>query len=287
MLSFLKRNKFSLYVISAFLVYLIIIFPFLRGKLDFPQTIQISLINIRLYSFFILIGIAVAGFMVEQESAGQKDMKDLKLDEALVWMIIPGIIFARLWHVITDFHLYQDKLIDALYVWNGGLGIFGGMVGGVLGAYLYTRKRKVNLIKGLELTSIFFPLAHMIGRLGNFANQELYGGATSLPWGQYINAKESYHHPAFLYEQIGNMVLFLILYNLYKRRGVKSDGFFILLYLFGYSIVRFAVDMIRLEPNIIWKFSTAQLTSIVLMIVIIVYYLFVFRNGKGNTAAKK
>lgn len=258
-----QQKKYSMVVgiISVCLFY-----PFLRGNWDFPDSMPLGPFDLRMYSLFILSGIILVALFFDKEKEKFKDLKSIEIDTALIWIIVPGIIGARIYHLITDWHLYSEDIIKSIYIWNGGLGIFGGLLGGIFGAYLYSKREKINLIKGLELTAIFLPLGHALGRFGNFANQELYGGKTNLPWGQYIEATESFHHPTFLYEQIGNLILFLLMYRLYKKDSVKGDGRFVAIYFMGYGVVRFLVDIFRKEPNIISIFSPAQVVSTFLII---------------------
>jgi len=193
----------------------------------------------------------------------------------------------NIWHVITDWYLYQNDPVAALYIWNGGLGIYGGIIGGLLGAYIYCRKQKLPFLQILDLLVVFIPLAQIIGRLGNLVNQEIFGPKTSLPWGFYVERLGNYFHPAFLYEQLGNLILFIILYNTYKylrsksypqdqlnhkliqhkltRLFVGKSGSLFILYLLGYAFIRFIVDFFRLEPAFYLGLTFAQFFSLLVM----------------------
>jgi len=206
------------------------------------------------------------------------------IEDALFYAVIPGVIGARLWHVFTDWHLYQNNPIEALFIWQGGLGIYGAILGGILGAYLYCRKKQLPFLKILDIVSLFLPLAQVVGRFGNLVNQEIYGSKTDLPWGFYVQAQQGYYHPAFLYEQVGNMVLFCLLYRLYqryylKRKSAKS-GLLTLLYFSGYAIVRFLVDFFRTEPRIYLGMTFAQFFSLAVLLVAGMLLFLKYRNNK-------
>lgn len=249
----------------GFSFYLLVLFPFLRGIWVFPASVDLGFFEIRLYAVLIMVGILTASYLFDRYKDRYKDLRKIQIDDALIYTLIPAILGARIWYVLTQWNYYSSNLLEIFQIWKGGLVIFGGFIGGVLGIYLYNKKVKFNFVKAIELLAIFIPLAHVIGRFGNFVNQELYGPMTDLPWGQYIQSTDSFHHPAFLYEQIGNYLLFLILYWLYKKRDIDGSGLFIVIYLMGYATVRFFVDFVRPEAEVLWVFTPAQVTSIVLV----------------------
>lgn len=251
----------------------------LRGAISLPRTLQLGSIEIYLYSVFILTGIGLSAFLFDKNKQGHIQLKQIDTVDALVWIIIPSMIGARMWHVMTDFYLYRDNLIEIVYLWNGGLGIFGGLIGGFSGAYFYARKQKVSLQKSLSLLAVFLPLGQIIGRFGNLTNRELYGPETSLPWGLYLHELGKSFHPAFTYEQVGNLVLFAVLYFLYKKHGLTK--ILIPVYLMGYGIVRFAVDFFRTEPRVLGYFTFAQLVS-VLLVLLTGWYLAKLSKNSAN-----
>lgn len=253
----------------------LIITPFyvlsLRGIINFPASINLGFAEVQFYSIFILTGVLVSAYLFDRQKQTYPAIKSLDTIEALLWIFVPAVLGARIWHVITDFDLYQDNLIESLYVWNGGLGIFGAILGGVMGAYLFSMKDKTDLQKGLALLAVFLPLGQVIGRFGNFANRELYGSVTNLPWGLYLGESGSYVHPTFAYEQVGNLLLFYILYFYYRKCGLKAQ--LIPLYLIGYSIVRFITDFYRTEQKVFLNLTVAQITSILLVLLASLYFV--------------
>jgi len=170
---------------------------------------------LRAYALCIIVGIIVGGVIASRRWRARGGTPDTL--ELVIAVAIPcGIVGARIYHVITDYQLYfgpgRDPL-DALKIWNGGLGIWGAVAGGVLGGYLVGRRRKVRFPAMLDAVAPGLVVAQAIGRLGNWFNQELFGRPTTLPWGLEIDeryrptAYEQYatFHPTFLYELLWNL----------------------------------------------------------------------------------
>lgn len=258
-----NKRLLLLLVLALFPIVIVYIFM-LRGSLPFPQSLDLGLVEIQVYSLFILAGIGVTAFLFDKNKQSHQQLKKIDTLDALIWILIPAIIGARIWHILTDFYLYSDNLIEIFYIWNGGLGIFGGMLGGLIGVYLYTKKIAVDLWDALALLVVFLPLGQVIGRFGNFANHELYGPKTNLPWGLYLREKGESFHPSFAYEQFGNILLFMVMYYSYKRYGLSKNSLFV--YLMGYGTVRFFVDFFRTEPHIWGVLTLAQIVSLLLVL---------------------
>lgn len=237
--------------------------------MDISRTgIEIGPFTLHFYGLLIVIGILAGASLVAW--LAKKDGKDPDhVWNGLIWAVICGIIGARLWFVffppITSVEAGKDTgwmlrnffdLNDGpLAVWNGGLGIFGAVIGGFVGAVVYARRAKLkNLWEWIDIAVAGLPLGHAIGRWGNYVNQELYGKPTDLPWRiqidnppvRYANAEG--FHPLFLYESLWNLLLcgFLIWLWLNHRRRLKAGDFF-LIYLIGYSPVRFLLEFLRIE----------------------------------------
>jgi phosphatidylglycerol:prolipoprotein diacylglycerol transferase len=243
---------------------------FLRGYFSFPKSLNLGFIEIQFYSLFILAGISLVAYLFDKEKSKYKELRSIDTTTALMWILIGALIGARLWHIVTDNHLYSENLVEMLYLWNGGLGIFGGIIGGFIGAYYYRKSIKTNFIKALSLLAVYLPLGQVIGRFGNFSNKELYGRETDLPWGFYLEEFGKSFHPTFTYEQVGNLLVFIFLYFWYKKFGLSKD--LIIIYLSGYAVVRFVVDFSRLENRVLLNLTVAQLTSFILILLAGVYF---------------
>lgn len=240
----------------------------IRGIINFPSELNLGFLTIKLYSVFILAGIALVAYLFHKQKDLYKDLKAIEVEEALFYMLIPALVLARLWHVTTDWYLYSDNWLDIIKIQQGGLGLYGAMIGGLIGAYYYCYRNKVNFIKAVDLLAVFYPLGQIIGRLGNFANQELYGQETQLPWGFYVRSKQGYFNPSFLYEQLGLLIVFAFLYINYRNKRWKlGSGRVALISLAGYAFVRFLVDFFRSEPAVFAIFSVAQTVSLLILII--------------------
>ena len=182
---------------------------------------EIGSVTIRWYSIMMIIAV-VAGIFVAMKEAERRGENP---DDMLNMMVIAlplAILGARLYHVASswDFYSQNPSLILAIWKTSGGLGIYGVMAGGALGIYIFTRWRKVDILRWMDIIAPSIALGQAIGRWGNYFNQELYGMPTDLPWGIYIDPTRriygfeqfSHFHPLFLYESVLNFIGFLILF---------------------------------------------------------------------------
>lgn len=229
----------------------------LRGLIVLPQVIDLGVLQIRLYSLCILGAVGAAAYVFDR--LARRDLPGLDVWTGLLYVMIPAIIGARLYHVVTEWPIYAANPVSALALWNGGLGIIGGAVGGALGGYIFARRYKLDYWKLLGLLAIVLPLGQAIGRLGNLFNYELYGPPTDLPWGLFVPAKFrtnelllfEHFHPLFLYEMLGTITLFLL--GLWLRSRRVADRAILLAYLIGYSSLRFLLEFMRISGNPSWN----------------------------------
>ena len=210
------------------------------------------------------------------------------------WLILCGIVGARFYHVFDFWTYYENNLLEIFKIWKGGLGIWGGIFGGIIGSSLYLKGKKQKIISWLDKISISIPLGQAIGRWGNFFNKEILGLPTKLPWGMFVEPKNrpdnfstsSNFHPLFLYESILCLLLFVVMIFLYKKHKEKylGKGFFVASYLFGYSMIRFFLDFIRIEQ---WEISLGNSVSLnvsqcisILNIIIALFIFYKVRKSK-------
>lgn len=221
-------------------------------------------ITLRWYGIFVATGIAVAawlGWRALRSSA--RSSVDWFWDLVSV-AVVTGIIGARAWHVWTDWHLYAGDFVSAFAVWQGGLSILGGLLGGVIGIYIFWRLkpewRAVPFAAILDSLALGAPVGQAIGRLGNWVNQEVYGLPTDLPWKLYIAPEyrvagyesESHFHPLFAYEALLLLVFAGAAWLLVRKNRVKiGSGTIILAYLGYYGLVRFLLEFIRIDKRIL------------------------------------
>ena len=215
-------------------------------------------IPIRAYALCILTGVIVAYFWTRKRYADRGGDPEFVVDALLV-AVPAGIIGARLYHVLTDHDKYfgpGKNPVDALKITNGGLGIWGGIVLGSLAVWLLFRVKKVPLSPFADAVAPTIALAQAIGRLGNWFNQELYGGPSTAPWAleiyERIDGRSTGHvlevvQPTFLYEMLWNLlvVAFLLLVD---KRWRMDRGRLFMLYVAAYTFGRFFIENMRTDP---------------------------------------
>jgi phosphatidylglycerol:prolipoprotein diacylglycerol transferase len=230
-----------------------------------PDGFYIGPLKIYFYGIIIMLGAVAAAFLAERE-ARRKGLNSELVWDALVWVLIGGIIGARIWHILTPppsmqavgitTGYYLTHPLDMLAIRRGGLGIPGGVIGGALALLWFSRRHKLNFLTWADIAAPAVALGQAIGRWGNFTNQELYGAPTDLPWKIFIKpdnrlpefADQAYYHPLFLYESLwnfANMLFLLWLGRRYEDRLRPGDLF--LTYLVTYPIGRFLFEFLRLD----------------------------------------
>ena len=169
-----------------------------------------------------------------------------------MWAIPAGLVGSRLYHVATDWRSFRGRWEDVPAIWQGGLGIPGGLMAGVLVGALVARRRGLTMAVALDVMVPTIPVAQAIGRWGNWFNQEVFGRPSDLPWALEIDAAHrpaeyaaySTFHPTFLYEGLWNVALSVILIRI-ERRGVFRPGYVTGLWVFGYGLGRLWVEALR------------------------------------------
>lgn len=212
------------------------------------------------YGFLVGLGITSAVLLFEKVAEDQR--LSLSLNKLLLWSIVPGIIGARVYHLVTDWSLYSNApWFELLAVWNGGVGVIGAVIGGVVGLGLFLRfeKKEKEFWKILDIAALCVPVAQAIGRWGNFFNQELYGNATELRIGISIQKEHLLpgldpnlrYHPLFLYESVLMTLCATLLFILYKKEllGKVGKGKYFAFYAMYYSVVRFLLEFLRVEST--------------------------------------
>lgn len=221
-----------------------------------------------MYAICILVGI-VAAYLIAAYRFKKRGGDAGKLLDVILWAVPLGIVGGRLFHVATHpgdyFGVYptiQETLFHVIAVWEGGLAIFGAIILGSFGVWLGSRLNGIRFVSVLDALAPAVILAQGIGRWGNYFNQELFGQATDLPWGLLIekNGNSAFptefpagtlFHPTFLYEFLLNVLAFFLLLGLEKRFNLRWGKLFAA-YLVIYSVIRFFVESIRLDPSAVF-----------------------------------
>lgn len=244
-----------------------------------PYGIRLGPLLIHYYALILIGGILAAVWLILRRARAY-GLDPEHVWDGMMWAIIPGLIGARLYHVLTpspasglSLEYYLQNPLQILAIWNGGLGIFGAIVGGAIGLLVYGRRHKQPILRWFDVIVPGVALAQAIGRWGNLINHELYGAPTTLPWAIYIPPAarlpgfESFEtfHPLFLYESIWNVLTCVFLIWVHRRfRERLRPGDVFLLYLIAYAIIRFLLDFMRLDSHLSGNITTAQLVSALL-----------------------
>ncbi len=215
--------------------------------------IKIGPLPRRGYALMIILGVVAAVIITDRRLVARGYAKGLAADVA-TWAVPFGIIGARIYHLITDPELYFTKgkhPIQALYIWNGGLGIWGGVLGGAVGAYLAARRHGISFAELADAVAPGLVVAQAIGRWGNWFNQELYGRKTGLPWALHINNDPQipgvfHYQPTFLYESIWCLGVALLCIWAQRRYGLAHGRVFAL-YVAAYCAGRFWIESLRVD----------------------------------------
>lgn len=259
--------------------------------------IDLGFIQIYWYSITMLCGVIFGGLLTFIE------LKRLKINinyfmDMLFYVIIFGFLGARLYYVLFNLDYYLINPSEIIAIWNGGLAIHGAILAGILTIIIYSlkhKKSKNEIIKYLDVSSFGVILGQIIGRWGNFFNQEAHGGVTTKAFLESIHIPNFIiegmtingivYHPTFLYESILNLIGLVILLIVRKNKNLKN-GMLVSIYLMWYSLVRFFIESMRTDSLMLFNLKMAQVISIVLFIVgLIIFgvsYKFLNNYNKGE-----
>ena len=244
------------------LSYTLISFPGLGLELDPPSTIQLGPLTIHFYGLIIAVGMLLAVLYASKRSK-EFGLKEDDLIDGVLWVAPFAIICARLYYCIFEWDQYASNPISILYIWNGGLAIYGGVLGAVIGLSLFCKVRKIKATAMMDVVSLGLLIGQLVGRWGNFMNREAFGAPTDsfLRMGLYNTATGAveYYHPTFLYESLWNFVGFLLLHFLSKKR--KYDGQVALGYVAWYGLGRAFIEGLRMDSLYWGPFRVSQVLA--------------------------
>ena len=262
-----------------------IIFSRLGLKLN-VNSVAISIFRVYIYCYAILI---VSAFVIAI-ILWKKDDKKYGIDfenilEVLIIVIPISIICARMYYVLFDLSYYIKNPIEIFNIRNGGLAIYGGIIGAVITIIIYCRVKKMNILDMLDYIAPYLALGQAIGRWGNFFNGEAHGTVTNnifrmgiVENGQYMEV-----HPTFLYESICNLIIFVILFLLRNKRKYKGQITYIYLSLYGF--IRAIIEGLRTDSLMLGTFRISQVLSIILCIIfsiIMIYKEIKYKRENNN-----
>ena len=237
--------------------------------------LELGPINIYWYSITMFLAILLGAFLFFKLAKKEKYAEEF-LTNLVFYGVICGIIGARLYYVLFNLSYYLKNPLEIVAIWNGGLAIHGGIIGGAIWFIYYCKKHKKNVIKIFDITVPSLILGQAIGRWGNFFNQEAHGPKVAkkvlenlnipkfIIKGMKINGK--YYHPTFFYESLWCFLGFIILIVLIKYRKKLKRGVITGVYFMWYSICRFFIESLRTDSLMLGNAKIAQIVSVLLFV---------------------
>ena len=245
-----------------FAEYTTITFPSLGIELNPSGGFSLGPLNVRWYGVIIVLGMLLAVWYAGKRAKEFGFTEDDLIDGFLVVLPV-AIICARAYYCVFNWQLYRDDPISCLYIWKGGLAIYGAVIGALLGTFVFARVKKIRFTAVLDLVLLGFMIGQCIGRWGNFFNREAFGYETDsfLRMGLLNPATgvTKYYHPTFLYESLWNLVGFIALHFLSKHR--KFDGEIALGYAIWYGLGRVWIEGLRTDSLYLGPVRVSQLLA--------------------------
>ena len=246
-------------------------------------------ITIYWYSITMLLAVLTGIYfsIIESKKQGMYSF----ISDLITYVIIFGIVGARLYYVIFNFEQYKNDLFSIFRIWEGGIAIYGAIIAGLISIIYFAKKRKESIIKTTDIIVPGLLLAQAIGRWGNFFNSEAHGNMVSLEFlqslhlpnfiidGMHING--IYYHPTFLYESVWCVIGFLLLLGIRKFTN-RKDGVMTCCYFIWYGIGRFIIEGLRTDSLYFGIFRISQIVSIILIIIGIIGIMRIIYDYKKN-----
>lgn len=253
-----------------------------------PIMFNVLGLEVRWYSALLLSSIALGIFLLIKEGRKYEYAKDFLFNLAF-WCIIVGFICARLYYVVFNYKFYLTNPISIFKVWEGGLAIHGGLIGGFITLFIYCKKYNARVFKITDMMTISILLGQCIGRWGNFFNSEAHGSATTLIDLQNMHIPDFiivgmringvYYHPTFFYESLWCLLGVIVLFGVRHYKYLKV-GELTCMYLMWYSLGRFFIEGLRTDSLMLGGFKAAQLVSVGLFVIGLLTLMVLTRKSK-------
>lgn len=239
--------------------------------------------NIAWYGIIIAMGMLAGIALAQYRAKKQKMDNEIILDFVIIGIPV-SIICARLYYVIFEWDQYKDNLIKIFATREGGLAIFGGVIGGFITAYIFCRKKKIYFLKFMDIAIPSLLLGQIVGRWGNFMNQEAYGNIVTnlkyqkFPFSVYIERIGEWHQATFFYESFLNVLLLIVILIVEKK--FKKNGNLLALYFIGYGIIRFMVEGLRSDSlYLLSGIRVSQMLALLLVPIGIMLLVWIQKKG--------
>lgn len=257
-------------------------FPSINLELEISR-VAFTVFGIKIYWYaIIMISAIILGILLLRKRDGLYNIKFSDIIDLLIFLIPISIISARIYYVLFNLEYYLANPSQIFNIRNGGLAIYGGIIGGAITCIVFCKKRKIDLINLLDIIAPALILGQAIGRWGNFVNIEAYGTETTLPWrmgiieaGKYLEV-----HPTFLYESIANFIIFCIIVRIKENRKFKGQvtcTYFIL-----YSAIRFLIEGLRTDSLMLGSIRISQALSLVIFVIFTIIYTKLIIKSKNE-----
>lgn len=255
-----------------------------------PIAFQLGPFSVHWYG--VIMGSAfLLGSLLAARQAKKVGINPEHIWDMLIWIIPSAILGARTYYVLFEWDQYKGSFYDIIAVWEGGLAIHGGLIGGTIAGVLYARKHQLGILKLADILAPSIILGQAIGRWGNFINQEAHGGPVSEAFiskfpefiknQMFINGQ--YYHPTFLYESLWNLGAFALL--MFYRGKKKLDGEIAWLYLSLYSTGRFFIEGMRTDSLMLGPLRVAQVMSLTLLLISISFLIYRRWSARNTSSA--
>lgn len=233
--------------------------------------------GIRWYAIIVLAGILIGAFVAISEYKKRGGDPD-HIYYLILWGLPVSILSARLYYVLFTFELYKDNFLDVFKIWEGGIAIYGGIIGAAIVLIVYCRRHKLSIPLHCDVIAFGFMIGQVIGRWGNFVNGEAYGRATSLPWRMVVDGVTA--HPTFLYESLWNLIGFILIWSI--RNKNYFEGKSACLYLIWYGIGRAWIEFLRTDSLMMGPIRVSALVSVVIAFAGLYLYAISKKRAKNN-----
>jgi phosphatidylglycerol:prolipoprotein diacylglycerol transferase len=251
--------------------------------------VQVGPLTLRWYGILMATAMAL-GLWLAHRDALRRGVDPEPLLRASELALLGGLVGARLYYVLFNLDYYARVPAKILAVWEGGLAIHGGVIGGILLGGGYAWSRGLPLRTYLDIAAPSLAIGQAIGRWGNFFNEEAFGTPTSLPWKLYISpphrpleyAQREFFHPTFLYESAWDAFVFVLLIAVFRRRVARARGALFLTYVGLYSLGRFFTEALRTDPLMFGPIRIAQLVSLLGVAAALIWVPLLLRRSRSS-----